>query len=524
MRWLKNCLLVMFSIVIALIIAEFSLRLFFPYTPTFGSYFPRYLIDNRPSYVSGLVIENESLPFSMKPNYSHKMTDLAWHPKPFQITLDSYGYRNKSNYTDYDNVIVGDSVAYGTGVDDDQTVASILGEESKVYNLAISGAGPEMYMKMIDEFLKIKKTRNITILFYLGNDLRNLGSACWEELKDCKPPLNSKIRREDVSASPENPPLVLSHSILKNSFIAHFVFTTIKRLREPKYLKEVNLYDLHRIISETAIKDLKYFINRNEIIQSNKNMAIGTLKKLKTAKCVDNITCNLIDTIINDIEKGDVNDVFNKMKSISMGLINANCYPIGDEMENLTVSANYNAGYFYESIIALTNDYDGNIYNYISLLNMIAAKYAELDDQINIIKEPLIEKSNLVLVEITVEDLNQKLVYKEHESLCDIPMNCDKLDIFFKYLSSLKDNELDVAIYLIPTENQIKRFSKFPKKYNQISDKAKTWGINCVDLTQRFVEHYLNKENNALFLDGAHFTVEGNKRVAKWIKDTVNSN
>ncbi|MGR3218671.1 MAG: hypothetical protein ACUZ8H_02490 [Candidatus Anammoxibacter sp.] len=516
MRLIKNIVLLIVSVIIALTVSEITLRLVYPHTATYSSYFPRYVIDNNPSYVSGLTKNDPVLPFSALPGYSHLLTDLAYHPKPYKIHLDRYGYRNSVEYQHYDNVIVGDSVAFGSGVDDDQTVSAILGQHSKVYNLSISGAGPAMYMEMIDSFLKRKTTDNITILFFLGNEMRNLKSAYWDELADCLPP-KSRITRSDVSAAPASPPTILSLPVLRSSFLAHFICQYTVNIKDKDEAEHVDISNLHLMISGKAVTDLRNSINTRDMIQNNKPRAIKLLNALIETAGIDAGTKLLINEITDKINNDNIEGIFDLMQKVSMSFINSNRYPIGSDMQNLVSYANYSAGFFYESLNALSAGYPGNIYNYLSLLKVIGKTYPDLSDESEQLIQILIKMDDVKKVAIYSSDLQRKLDRKEHVYSKNVTTSCDKLGVFFEYLSSLQKKHIHVTVCLIPAEYQLKRRARSVTKSNKVYIEAQNHGIDCIDLTQTFIEHYSNKQNNALFLDGAHFTIEGNRKVASWI-------
>lgn len=516
-NWIKNGLVLLLSTAFAISITEVLLRVAFPNTPTFGTYSSRYVVDGNPSYISGITRSNPYMPFSMRPNYSHMFTDLAYHPKPYKISLDSYGYRNSVDYKEYDNVVVGDSVAYGAGVDNDQMLSNFLGQNKKVYNLAISGAGPGMYMKMMDTFLKKRKTDKFTILFFLGNDLRNLSGACWDELANCKPPLNSKIRRKDVSAVPDSPPLILANPLIRNSYIAHYLFMFLKNSQNKDKAETVKLKEIHAMISRKVVTDIKNYFNRNNFIESNKHNSIRLLKLLLKSKCLNNDITILINEVINNIKNGKVDNIFDNMKNITQHFINADCYPIGNEMQNIVTYANYFAGFYYESMDSIRLGYKGNLFNYLQMLKIVGTTYSDLKEEANNLAKAILEMEELANIEFLTASLQQKLNYKEQDDSCFIADNCKKIDIFLDYLASLRNQGINISIYLIPAEHQLQRRLRRPEVPHSIHGKATEKGIHCVDLTKNFLQHYTTKGNNALFLDGAHLTKEGNKLVANWI-------
>ena len=523
MPLLKNILILIVSLLIALGISELTLRIVFPHTPVFSSYFPRYTIDGNLSYVSGLTKMDPVLPFSAKPFYKHTLSDRAYHPKPYKITLDSHGYRNKTDKDYYDNVIVGDSVAFGSGVNDDETVSAILGQSSDVYNLSISGAGPAMYMVMIDSFLAEKQTKKITVLFYLGNDIRNLQSASWDSLSDCLPPAGSKIRRKDVSAQPESPPVILSKPFLRSSYLFHFLINFLKKNENSnlKHDKNGDFKDLHAMISRKAVTDIRYSKNIEEAVQPFKKKAVLYLNELNKAECTDDLTKLLIQEIIHNIEDSHLDSAIKKTRSLVNRFINKGCYPIGTDLQNLVSKVNYFGGYFYESVFALKSGCYGNIYNYVFLLKTIGETYSDLKKEAENLIELLLETEDLKTIEFASSNLQLRINQREEvfETAVPIHNNCDKFKIFFDYLLNVQKKGVEVFLVFLPAEYELKRRSIFPGKTHSLMKKAKTAGIKCTDLTPLFLKHYLKPLNNALYLDGAHFTVEGNKRVAEWIRE-----
>ena len=524
MSLLKNILISIASLLIALGISELTLRIIFPHTPIFSSYFPRYTIDGNPSYVSGITKRDSVLPFSAKPLYQHTLSDRAYHPIPYKITLDSDGYRNKADKDYYDNVIVGDSVAFGSGVNDDETVSAILGESSYVYNLSISGAGPAMYMAMIDSFLAKKETKRITVLFYLGNDIRNLRSASWDKLNDCLPPIDSKIRRKDVSAQPESPPVILSKPFFRSSYLVHFLikFFKKKEIKSIEHSQNIDFKSLHAMIARTAVSDIKNFHNMDRTVQPYKKKANQLLKELNESKCTDENAKLLIQEIIDSIKRNHLNSAIEKTENLVKQFIKKGCYPISKDMENLVSKVNYFAGFSYESVLALKTGYYGNIYNYVTLLKAIGSTYKDLEKESVTLTEHLLDTNDLKAIELASSNIQLKLNQKEEkfERSAPIPNNCDKFTIFFNYLLNIEKKGIEVFLFFIPAEYELKKRARFPGRELSLLTKAKGAGINCTDLTPMFLKHYLNPLNNALYLDGAHFTVEGNKKVAEWIRES----
>ena len=86
-------------------------------------------------------------------------------------------------------------------------------------------------------------------------------------------------------------------------------------------------------------------------------------------------------------------------------------------------------------------------------------------------------------------------------------------------MASLQQKNIEVRIYIIPSEFQLSEYKKTKITEYPLCLKAQEKGIDCINLIQKLINHYSNKENNALFLDGYHRTVEGNQKVASWLRN-----
>ena len=90
------------------------------------------------------------------------------------LTTDDRGFRNPSTYESSDIVVLGDSFAEGSRVDDTECWARQL-EHSlgrPVYNLAISGGSPRNYQNHFLAFGTELSPRVVLCMVYEGNDLK----------------------------------------------------------------------------------------------------------------------------------------------------------------------------------------------------------------------------------------------------------------------------------------------------------------------------------------------------------------
>jgi hypothetical protein len=93
---------------------------------------------------------------------------------------DRYGFRNPSHAwatTDVDIMLVGDSFTHGYCVDSDADISGLLRKMGyTVTNLGMFGTGPLVELASIIEYAHSIKPKNVTWLYFEGNDMRDLGN------------------------------------------------------------------------------------------------------------------------------------------------------------------------------------------------------------------------------------------------------------------------------------------------------------------------------------------------------------
>ena len=165
------------AVCVALVIGEVTLRLV-----------------TRPRYVEEQVINRANWPAERAtgslrrrpPNLHYRITyvDEPEHARssprrspgyptsPVNLTTDARGFRNAATLERADVIVLGDSFAEGSRVDDRQTWAALLEQKTglAVYNLAVSGASPRSYLNaLFDVGLTLQPSVAICML-YEGND------------------------------------------------------------------------------------------------------------------------------------------------------------------------------------------------------------------------------------------------------------------------------------------------------------------------------------------------------------------
>lgn len=153
---LKNISLLLVTILILFLILEIILRIILP----------------TPFNLVGLKTEDGLLGFKMVPNFSGRHTGPEFD---VTVNINSLGLRNPEigEKTKDRILILGDSVVWGFGVEDDETFPYLLNE--MLYDYEVVNAGVSAYStKQELDYLKrdgIKLNPDIVILgFYVGND------------------------------------------------------------------------------------------------------------------------------------------------------------------------------------------------------------------------------------------------------------------------------------------------------------------------------------------------------------------
>ena len=94
----------------------------------------------------------------------------------FTYTTDEHGFRNPSPWPDTaEVVIVGDSQAFGYGVEDHEAWARLLAEglDARVVNLGLIGAAPQQYTRLLERYGLALSPRVVLYSLFPGNDVND---------------------------------------------------------------------------------------------------------------------------------------------------------------------------------------------------------------------------------------------------------------------------------------------------------------------------------------------------------------
>ncbi|MGH7541464.1 MAG: alginate O-acetyltransferase AlgX-related protein [Gemmatimonadota bacterium] len=103
---------------------------------------------------------------------------------PFSYSTDEYGFRNPVGWPDTAAVVIlGDSQAFGFGVDDGEQWPHLLEENlrSSVVNLGLIGAAPQQYTRVLQRYGLALSPQLVVYCLFPGNDLVDAGLfTSWE--------------------------------------------------------------------------------------------------------------------------------------------------------------------------------------------------------------------------------------------------------------------------------------------------------------------------------------------------------
>jgi len=496
--------LVLVSVAIGLGLGEICLRVFAPFAAMpMSKSFPRFRIDGNPAFCLGYFTSHRSLPFALKPSFYHTVVDRAHHPQPWTVSLDENGYRNPSLNGPYDIVFVGDSVTFGYGVNDNETIAHYASRTTRAYSLAIPNAGPAMYMGMIQDFLKHTTTKKLAVV-YFQNDSQNLQNAWWKCATECLPPGDGPISRMDVPAPPRHPPSIAFYPVFRDSHFFALLYRSLidTGLARPDASK---LPETFRRVSRDALIDIENHNDLESRRQQALSMAISQLRQLADAQCTDAFGRVKINDIILALAKGDYVGISDQTAGLISEYVQRDCYPLDDKKVGMLPNVASLAGLHIERLSAVADGYDGNVRNFISLLDIIE----ETRPTAKPLRAHLMRGITEGLFDGTWIRERTEEIYDELRNEAPVQAleagTCDKTEIFLNYLQSLQLTGIDVTIFVLPYEASLRSHGI------SICDRSESHGLKCIDLAPEILDRYRSDPHRSIYLDGAHFNAGGNR-------------
>jgi SGNH hydrolase-like domain, acetyltransferase AlgX len=159
--------LIPLALLVALLIAECVLRLFPQLLPEEAQVKLLYRLQSHAKSIG-----DPYLGFVYPPRYQAEMTSLDFR---FEIDSDEHGFRNKAPWPERaDIVIVGDSMAYGWGVQRNASWMTLLDAqlpENRTITLGMPGAVPQQYVRYLERFGVGLHPKMVLFAIFPGNDI-----------------------------------------------------------------------------------------------------------------------------------------------------------------------------------------------------------------------------------------------------------------------------------------------------------------------------------------------------------------
>lgn len=118
------------------------------------------------------------LGFVYPPNYEGRLARRGGEFS-FNYTTDEHGFRNPSPWPDRAEIVVlGDSMAFGYGVDGHETWTALLADQlpgHPIVNLGLIGAAPQQYLRAYETFGRALQPDLVLFCLFPGNDLYDAG-------------------------------------------------------------------------------------------------------------------------------------------------------------------------------------------------------------------------------------------------------------------------------------------------------------------------------------------------------------
>jgi len=276
---LKKIVLSLVTILICLLILEISLRMF---PGMFGQSVKNQLLTKYTTTKDGIFyFDDENSMRKMKPNFE---TTVYFNDYVWQHKTDSKGFRNNTEHSTADVILLGDSIIYGHGVD--KTVADFIEELSDytVVNMAAQGDcifQQKYSLNIYGEKIKPK----YVFYFFFENDISDLSFYLNDD--EMKYFINQQSLDDFSNHVDKINKYYFGNTIfnaISQSYISKAMFNFVyNQIKHTIFLE--NEYSLEWEYTEKAIVQLKILseqINSKLIIfpLTNKNEQIDTIKEL----------------------------------------------------------------------------------------------------------------------------------------------------------------------------------------------------------------------------------------------------
>ena len=182
------------------------------------------------------------------------------------IKRDKYGFSNAYNFygQDIDYLLIGDSFAEGWCVNEKDNLQNILIKNNKkTLSLGTSGSGPLLQLAILQEYEILLKPEKIIIMYYEGNDLKNLS----EELNNTI--LLKYFNDRNYTQGLINKQRIIDKSIkkfIKNNYTYQINEVSTDLTYSSKIYRITKLSNIRLLLNMVSSKDIKSKNNKKNIL------------------------------------------------------------------------------------------------------------------------------------------------------------------------------------------------------------------------------------------------------------------
>ncbi len=121
-----------------------------------------------------MTVSDPRLGYLVRPHFTGQISRGDFR---YTFHTDEHGFRNPSPWPKQaDIVVVGDSLVFGDGANDDQAWPRLVAEALPgidVINLGVSGFGPQQYLRVLEAFGLDLHPKLVLFMLFSGNDLKD---------------------------------------------------------------------------------------------------------------------------------------------------------------------------------------------------------------------------------------------------------------------------------------------------------------------------------------------------------------
>lgn len=140
----------------------------------------------------------------------------------FTYTTDEHGFRNPSPWPERAEIVVlGDSMAFGYGVEDEEAWTALLAGElpgTRIINLGLIGGAPQQYLRIYETFGQALRPNLVLLCLFPGNDLAD--AERFDEWLQAGSPGNYDEWRQGADRDTDPSSI---RSQLERSYVANFL-------------------------------------------------------------------------------------------------------------------------------------------------------------------------------------------------------------------------------------------------------------------------------------------------------------